>query len=56
MGKSSFLQTGKNNESPDGYSNRIGIHEVLKVTASIKELIIRGSSQDEIEAQAKKKE
>lgn len=49
-----FYKPVKNNESPDGYSNRIGIHEVLKVTASIKEMIIRGSSQDEIEAQAKK--
>jgi len=33
---------------------RIGINEVLKVTASIKELILRGSSQDEIETQGKK--
>lgn len=49
-----FYKPVKNNESPDGYSNRIGIHEVLKVTASIKELIIRGSSQDDIEIQAKK--
>ncbi|PIZ87704.1 hypothetical protein COX93_00345, partial [Candidatus Nomurabacteria bacterium CG_4_10_14_0_2_um_filter_30_12] len=44
----------KNNESSDGYKGRIGIHEILKVTSSIKELIIRGSSQDDIEAQAKK--
>ncbi len=49
-----FYKPVKNNESPDGYSNRIGIHEVLKITSSIKEMIIRGSSQDEIEAQAKK--
>ena len=49
-----FCKPVKSNESPDGYSSRIGIHEVLKVTSSIKEMIIRGSSQDEIEAQAKK--
>jgi len=49
-----FYKPVKNNESPDGYSDRIGIHEVLKVTASIKEMIIRGSSQDELETQAKK--
>lgn len=49
-----FYKPVKSAESPDGYSNRIGIHEVLKVTTSIKELIIRGSSQDEIEEQAKK--
>lgn len=49
-----FYKPVKNNDSPDGYSNRIGIHEVLKVTTSIKEMIIRGSSQDQIEEQAKK--
>ncbi len=49
-----FYKPVKNAESADGYSNRIGIHEVLKMSASIKELVIQGSSQDEIEAQAKK--
>ncbi|MCM2338878.1 MAG: GspE/PulE family protein [Burkholderiales bacterium] len=49
-----FYKPVKSAESSDGYSNRIGIHEVLKVTTSIKELIIRGSSQDEIEEQAKR--
>ncbi|MFA6585906.1 MAG: GspE/PulE family protein [Candidatus Paceibacterota bacterium] len=49
-----FYKPVKNAESVDGYASRIGIHEVLKVTASIKEMIIRGSSQDEIEVQAKK--
>lgn len=38
----------------DGYSNRIGMHEVLKVSNTIKEMIIKGASQDEIEVQAKK--
>jgi len=38
----------------DGYKSRVGIHEVLKVTQTIKELIIKGSTSDEIEAQAKK--
>ncbi|MFA4975452.1 MAG: ATPase, T2SS/T4P/T4SS family [Candidatus Paceibacterota bacterium] len=49
-----FYKPVKSSESPDGYTSRVGIHEVLKVTSSIKEMIIRGSSQDEIEAQAKK--
>ena len=49
-----FYKPVANNESADGYSGRIGIHEVLKVTSSIKELILRGASQDDIEAQAKK--
>ncbi|MEI8270478.1 MAG: GspE/PulE family protein, partial [bacterium] len=48
-----FFKAGKEGESSDGYKGRVGIHEVLKVTGSIKELIIKGSSQDEIEVQAK---
>lgn len=47
-----FYKPVKNKESEDGYAGRIGINEVLKVSAIIKELILRGSSQDEIEAQA----
>lgn len=38
----------------DGYKSRVGIHEVLKVSDSIKTLIIKGASADEIEAQARK--
>ncbi len=38
----------------DGYSNRIGMHEVLKISSTIKEMILKGNSQDDIEAQAKK--
>ena len=38
----------------DGYKSRIGIHEVLKVTQGIKELIMKGSTNKEIEDQAKK--
>ena len=49
-----FYKPVKSAESEDGYSDRIGIHEVLKVTTIIKEMILKGSSQDEIEAQAKK--
>ena len=41
-------------ESPDGYKGRVGIHEVFEVSLAIKELILKGSSSDEIEAQAKK--
>lgn len=49
-----FFKAVKNDESPDGYSGRVGIHEVLKVSPIIKDLILKGSSQDDIEAQAKK--
>lgn len=38
----------------DGYRGRIGIHEVLKTSEAIKELIIKHSKSDAIEAQAQK--
>ncbi len=49
-----FYKAVKSSESEDGYSNRIGMHEVLKITSTIKEMIISGKSQDDIEIQAKK--
>ncbi|HEV7424697.1 MAG TPA: GspE/PulE family protein, partial [Candidatus Paceibacterota bacterium] len=49
-----FYKAVKSAEAEDGYSSRTGMHEVLKVTATIKEMIIKGSSQDDIETQAKK--
>ncbi|MEA1929792.1 MAG: ATPase, T2SS/T4P/T4SS family, partial [Patescibacteria group bacterium] len=39
--------------SPDGYGGRIGIHEVLKMSPTIKELVMKGATSDAIEAQAK---
>ncbi len=38
---------------PSGYSSRVSIHEILNVTPTIKELIIRKATSDEIEAQAR---
>jgi type IV pilus assembly protein PilB len=46
-----FYRPGKEG---DAYSGRVGIHEVLKVTLSIRDLILKNGSQDEIEEQAKK--
>ena len=40
--------------SEEGYHGRIGIHEILKVTSTIKDLIIKGEPSDKIEAQAKR--
>ncbi|MDQ5971633.1 MAG: type pilus assembly protein PilB, partial [Patescibacteria group bacterium] len=40
-------------DAPDGYKGRVGIHEVLKVSLAIKELILRSAISDEIEKQAK---
>lgn len=45
----------KNNETcPDGYKGRIGIHEVLEMTSSIKDLVIKNSTSDQIETQGRK--
>jgi type IV pilus assembly protein PilB len=41
-------------ESEDGYASRIGIHEVLKMTPTIKDLVMKGATGADIEAQAKK--
>ena len=38
----------------DGYKGRIGIHEVLLMTQSIKDLIMKDATSSQIEAQAKK--
>ena len=53
-----FLNFGYRNffpdaESEDGYKSRVGIHEVLKVSSSIKEMIMKGSSSDQLQVQAK---
>lgn len=41
-------------ECPEGYKGRIGIHEVLQVTETVRNLIIKNATPDEIEEQAKK--
>lgn len=41
-------------EAEDGYKGRVGIHEVLHVSPSIKELVLSSATSDQIEAQAKK--
>ena len=49
-----FYKAVKSKESEDGYANRIRMQEVLAVTSTIRDMIIRGVSQDEMETQAKK--
>jgi type IV pilus assembly protein PilB len=48
-----FYKPKKSEESEDGYKGRIGIHEVLKVTPTIRDIIIKGGTSDAIEKQAK---
>ena len=38
----------------DGYSDRLGIHEVLVMTPTIKQLLMQNATSDQIEEQAKK--
>lgn len=48
-----FYKEKKSEESEDGYKGRIGIHEVLKISSAVKEIILRSGTADEIEKQAK---
>ncbi len=45
---------GKDGAETDGYKGRLGIHEVLKVTSTIKDLVMKGATSAAIEEQAKK--
>jgi type IV pilus assembly protein PilB len=49
-----FWKPVPSEENDDGYKGRLGIHEVLKVTPTIKDLVIKGATSAEIETQAKK--
>jgi len=49
-----FYHPVASDECVDGYKSRIGIHEVLSVSPAIRETILRSSTSDAIEAQAKK--
>lgn len=40
-------------DSPEGYKGRIGIHEVLKMSTTIRELVMKGGTADDIEKQAR---
>jgi type IV pilus assembly protein PilB len=44
----------KKGESDESYSGRIGIHEILRVTPTIKEIILKDGTTDAIQAQAEK--
>ncbi len=49
-----FYRPKPSKESEDGYSGRIGVHEVLRVNETIKHLIMSNATADDIEKQAKK--
>lgn len=49
-----FYRPKENGISEDGYQGRIGIHEVLEISPTIKEMVIAHKTADEIDAQARK--
>jgi len=49
-----FYKAKKSENCDTGYSGRIGIHEVLKVSPSVAGLIMKGATGQEIEEHAKK--
>ena len=48
-----FYKPTENGQTPSGYSGRNGIYEVLPVTSTIKELIMKNTGGDDIEKQAR---
>jgi type II secretory ATPase GspE/PulE/Tfp pilus assembly ATPase PilB-like protein len=48
-----FYSPKESTASPSGYTGRVGIYEVLPITQTLKELVIKNATGDEIEKQAK---
>lgn len=49
-----FYGPKKSADCEDGYQGRVGIHEVMQMTPTIKELVMKSATSDAIEAQARK--
>jgi len=49
-----FYKPKKTEGCEDGFSGRVGMHEVLKISPAIGDLIVQNKTADEIEAQARK--
>lgn len=49
-----FYKSKASPECADGYSSRAGIHEVLKISTAIRDILMKGGTAEEIEVQAKK--
>jgi len=52
--KIAFYRPKKGAADAEAYAGRAGIHEVLKVSPAIKEIIMKGGTADEIQVQAEK--
>ncbi|MCX6701904.1 MAG: hypothetical protein NTX96_01785, partial [Candidatus Zambryskibacteria bacterium] len=49
-----FWRLKKEISAGEGFSGRIGIHEILKVSPAIKEIILKSGTADAIQIQAEK--
>lgn len=49
-----FYKPKENGETEDGYKGRMGIHEVLEISPTLKEMVMAGKTGDEVETQARK--
>lgn len=49
-----FYHPKENGDSEDGYHGRMGIHEVLEISPTLKDMVMQDKTGDEIEAQARK--
>jgi len=54
LSKIPFYRPKPTKECPEGYKGRIGIYEVLAVTETIKEMIVKEATSDQIQDQAQK--
>ena len=52
--KIAFYRPKKGTADAEAYAGRAGIHEILKVSPAIKEIIMKGGTADEIQVQAEK--
>jgi len=52
-GDINFYRPKTSKECPEGYRGRVGIYEVLPVTPSIKEMIVKQATADQIQDQAR---
>jgi type IV pilus assembly protein PilB len=48
-----FYRPKETSDANDGYKGRVGIHEVLEMSPTIKEMVMQDKTGDEIEAQAR---
>lgn len=49
-----FYKPSLNKDCPEGYKGRVGVHEILRVSEGIRNLIMANATSDDIEKQAKK--